>query len=379
MLPFQQLSFWEKDTYIHAIDCIVLGSGIVGLSTAIELKKKTPKAKIIVLERGYLPTGASTKNAGFACFGGAAEILSDIQKTNESTVRKTIQYRWQGLQMLRKRLGDEKIQYDSCGSFDLYRKHEENEYETVCNQINYLNEFVADAISSKEKIYHLTNHKFGFNGTPKQIKNNFDGKINTGLMMRHLIECAIQMGIIILNGIEVKNIDFSSTKHTVYCNYGKLSAKQLFFCTNGLSKRFFPNLDIEPARAQVIVTSPIDTLKWNGTFHLEQGYYYFRNIDQRILLGGARNKDFETENTEQIENTSFILNELKSLLYNFILPNEKPSIEYEWAGIMGMGAEKFPLIKAIQKNVFCGIRLGGMGVAMGSAIGKELADLAIKQ
>ena len=28
-------------------------------------------------------------------------------------------------------------------------------------------------------------------------------------------------------------------------------------------------------------------LKIKGSFHYEKGYYYFRNIDNRILLGGG--------------------------------------------------------------------------------------------
>ncbi len=40
-----------------------------------------------------------------------------------------------------------------------------------------------------------------------------------------------------------------------------------------------------------------------------------------------------------------------------------------------MGEQKNPVIKKVSKNVFCGVRLGGMGVAIGSLVGKELADL----
>jgi hypothetical protein len=35
---------------------------------------------------------------------------------------------------------------------------------------------------------------------------------------------------------------------------------------------------VKPARAQVLITEPIDNLDVRGTFHLDCGYYYFRNI-----------------------------------------------------------------------------------------------------
>ena len=42
---------------------------------------------------------------------------------------------------------------------------------------------------------------------------------------------------------------------------------------------------------------------------------------------------------------------------------------------MGVGNQKKAIVKPISSNVFCGVRLGGMGVAIGSLVGKELAEL----
>ncbi|MBQ0741417.1 FAD-binding oxidoreductase, partial [Aquimarina celericrescens] len=73
------LSYWEQHTWFDNVDFCIVGSGIVGLSCALQLRKKHPKAKILILEKGILPQGASTKNAGFACFGSASELLSDMK------------------------------------------------------------------------------------------------------------------------------------------------------------------------------------------------------------------------------------------------------------------------------------------------------------
>jgi hypothetical protein len=56
-------------------------------------------------------------------------------------------------------------------------------------------------------------------------------------------------------------------------------------------------------------TEPIDNLDVRGTFHLDCGYYYFRNIGDRILLGGGRNLDFETETTTEFAQTEIIQND----------------------------------------------------------------------
>lgn len=57
------------------------------------------------------------------------------------------------------------------------------------------------------------------------------------------------------------------------------------------------------------------------------------------------------------------------------MPNQDFEIEHRWSGIMGLGSSKNPIVEQLSHNVFCGVRLGGMGVAIGSLIGTELADL----
>lgn len=74
------LSYWERKTYFSNVDFTVVGAGIVGLNCALKLREKYPKSSIAVLERGLLPKGASTKNAGFACFGSVSELLDDLKR-----------------------------------------------------------------------------------------------------------------------------------------------------------------------------------------------------------------------------------------------------------------------------------------------------------
>ena len=50
-----------------------------------------PKSKVLILERGIFPNGASTKNAGFATFGSLSEIISD-NKNQEQSSRLRVNY-----------------------------------------------------------------------------------------------------------------------------------------------------------------------------------------------------------------------------------------------------------------------------------------------
>jgi gamma-glutamylputrescine oxidase len=148
----------------------------------------------------------------------------------------------------------------------------------------------------------------------------------------------------------------------------------LIITTNGFAQQLIDE-DVEPARAQVLITKPLKNLHIKGTFHLDCGYYYFRNIDNRILLGGARNLDFKGENTTDFSETAQIQTALEALLKNTIIPDREFEIEHRWSGIMGVGSQKKPIVKQLSNNVYCGVRMGGMGIAIGSTIGKEVSEL----
>ena len=160
---------------------------------------------------------------------------------------------------------------------------------------------------------------------------------------------------------------------TLDTNKGLVNSAHCIIATNGFAKQWI-NEDIQPARAQVLVTKPIKDLKIKGTFHYDKGYYYFRNIGDRILLGGGRNIDFEGEKTVTFGTTQKIQNALETLLNETIIPSQNYSIDYSWSGIMGVGANKSPIIKMLNKNTAIGVRLGGMGVALGSQVGKKLSS-----
>lgn len=108
------LSFWETQSFLE-YDCIIIGSGIVGLSTACSLKEKYPDRSVLVLERGIFPTGASTKNAGFACYGSAAEIWNDVKSLGWDNALEVVELRVKGMRKLRQRLSDNNIDYQENG------------------------------------------------------------------------------------------------------------------------------------------------------------------------------------------------------------------------------------------------------------------------
>jgi glycine/D-amino acid oxidase-like deaminating enzyme len=367
------LSYWEIKTWLTNVDFTVVGSGIVGLNCALELRHKYPKAKIIVLEKGILPQGASTKNAGFACFGSLSEIIDDLQTHSEEEVLDLVAKRVNGLLLLRKILGDKQIDYKPYGGYELFLERDKALFEKCREQKDPINKLLRPLFN--KDVFSFKKNSFGFNHIKDQLGfNQFEGQIDTGKMMDALLKMAQSSGIKILNNCWVNDFSEGNASVVVRTNNFEFKSNKFFVATNGFASQLI-NQDVAPARAQVLITKPIKDLPIKGTFHLDKGYYYFRNIDNRILLGGGRNLDFEGEKTAEFGQTDVIQDKLEELLKTTIIPKIDFEIDHRWSGIMGVGNQKKSIVKQISDNVYCGVRLGGMGVAIGSLVGKDLADL----
>ena len=192
--------------------------------------------------------------------------------------------------------------------------------------------------------------------------------------MQALLKKAHQNDILILNSQTVTSFQEVNDGVEVETNGISFKTNKLLFTTNGFASQITNN-QVKPARAQVLITKPIPNLDIKGTFHLDKGYFYFRNINDRILFGGGRNLDFEGETTTSHDTTELIQNRLEELLKTVILPHQEFKIEHRWSGTMGVGIHKKPIVEQLSNNVYCGVRMGGMGVAIGSLVGQELADL----
>ncbi len=367
------LSYWEYQSWLSNIDHTIIGSGIVGLSAALRLREKFPQDTILILERGFLPNGASTKNAGFTCFGSLSEILDDLNSHSEEEVVQLIQKRVDGLALLRKTLGDDSIDYKSWGGYELFTPTDKPLLEDCQSKLDYVNSLLYPLF--QENVFSTDLNRFNFEKIEEDlIYNKFEGQINTGKMMEALLQNALKSGIKILNNITVEEFIDGDSSVKVKTDQFEFTTKKLFIATNGFAAQLGLE-SVKPARAQVIITKPIENLQIKGTFHLDKGFYYFRNIDNRILLGGGRNLDIITEETTILGETAIIQNKLEALLRETILPNTDFEIDRRWSGIMGVGVQKKPIVEQFSNNTFCGVRLGGMGVAIGSLVGSELADL----
>ncbi|HEY4147816.1 MAG TPA: FAD-dependent oxidoreductase, partial [Chitinophagaceae bacterium] len=346
------------------------------LWSAYYLKSLQPDLRILIVDRGIIPTGASTRNAGFACFGSPTELLQNAREMGEQRMLEIVAMRYEGLRRIRKVFSKGEIGFERYGGYELISEAQYPKLKQLKNDIGWLNITLRKAIKD-EKVFRLADKKikvFGFKQTAHLVESRMEAQLHSGKLVQALLQKVQGMGVQVMTQVEVKGMESSGGKTTLQTNLPvPLTTTQLLVCTNAFARQLLPQLDILPARGQVLVTSPIKKLPFKGTFHFDEGFYYFRNLGNRVLLGGARNKAIEAEQTDELITTTLIQNELERFLREVVLPRQVFSIEHRWSGVMATGHNRFPIIKKIKKNIFCAVRMSGMGITLAPVAGDLIA------
>lgn len=373
------ISLWEKESFYAPSDVVIIGSGFVGLWSAYYLKRKNPRLKVTIVERGTIPTGASTRNAGFACFGSVTELIKDSAMMGEEQMLWLVEMRHKGITRIRKTFKNNQIDFEESGGYEIIPALADrmNELEW---QVKWLNSKLQPLLKEK-KVFRFADHKidkFGFSEVGHLISNELEGTLHPGKLCMSLLQLVQEKGVNVLSGMEVNRYEESGDGVKVLSDNGiELSASQLLICTNGFAAHLMPEVDIKPARGQILVTSEVPSLKVEGAFHYNEGFYYFRNIGKRLLIGGARNIALEEETTAEMSITESIQATLEQFVSTHILPGAYFEVTDRWSGIMGMGPEKMPVIRKISSNVFCAVRMSGIGVALAPIAADTVTDLMI--
>ncbi|MFZ4927643.1 NAD(P)/FAD-dependent oxidoreductase [Chryseobacterium sp. Mn2064] len=366
------ISIWESETFYRKRNIIIIGAGFSGLWSAIAIKEQYPEKSVLVIERNSVPLGASTRNAGFACFGSLTEVIADAQKMGWEKTLDLVRMRFEGLQKIRHYFKSNEIDFELNGGYEIVNNEE------PLSKIDLVNEKLR-SITGFEKTYSLKQEKiqeFGLGKSNFLIENPCEGSLHSGKLLQKLLEKCNDLKVEFLFGAEVENIEEKDNEVLVDLSTEiSVKAEQVLHCTNAFSSKFLEKEEIIPARGQILLTEPIEGLKLKGTFHYDEGFYYFRNLGNRILLGGGRNQDFKTEETTVLETTVFLQNHLEHFLKEVILPDQDFKVALRWSGIMAMGSEKTPVVKKLSERQFCAVRLSGMGVALAPKIGEIVRDL----
>ncbi|MCS6982165.1 MAG: FAD-binding oxidoreductase [Flavobacteriales bacterium] len=372
------VSYWEHKIFFPPDVVLVAGAGITGLSAALYLKQRLPELSITVLDAGIPPGGATTRNAGFACIGSLTELLDDVSQHGQDQALNLSLRRLRGLERLRQLLGDKALSYQPCGNYEIFFPEDTEILEKALAWMPQVNEWFASRGYS-DPVFQVVEAPKGLPADAKYILNRLEGVLDSGRLYMELSEKARKAGITLVYGLKIKS--FKEDAKSVLVNLegdDVIICRALALCTNAFARQLVPSLPVEPARGVVMVSEVCQGFEkiTPAGFHHHMGYNYFRFLDGRLLIGGGRHLFLKREFTLNPEPPGDIQRYLAGLAAR-ITGQSSLRFQYVWTGFMGKGPSKDPLIQPLGQRVFCAVRLGGMGVALGCEVGETLADLMV--
>jgi glycine/D-amino acid oxidase-like deaminating enzyme len=382
------IGYWEREYLLPPADLTVVGAGIVGMSTALHFKAIHPNSSVRIVERDILGEGGTTRNAGFACFGGPGEWLDDIAQLGEEAWLRLIRMRAQGLRELIQLLGAEAIGLEWSGGWELFPGHDRGAKRDaeVRSMMDLMNGRVTPILREELSEFHPAgadtpavawdDEKAAHFGAHSAVHLCWEGMLNTGRMVQSFHKALDRLGVQRLHGFDVQGLDKTHGPREGWSltdGRRSLPSRHVAICTNGFAESLMPGTPAVAVPNRVLVLRPRKPLP-NGTYHAADGYLYFRTLQEgRVLFGGGRHFNLslpphpQRDPSAEAEWDQRLLESAESWLG----PIE--AVEDRWTGWLGVGQDRMPLLGSSQPGLHHAVRLGGMGVAIGCGIGRQLA------
>jgi len=382
------IGYWESEHLLAPADLTIIGAGIVGMSTALHYKAQHPAQQVRILERDMLGEGGTTRNAGFACFGGPGEWLDDLKAIGASRWLDLIRMRAEGLRALVELLGEEALGLEWSGGWELFDRSEAGvaracEVEQALPELNaavqplmasilgHLVPHPMDTpalVHAPERAAHFEAHA--------AIHLPWEGMLHTGRMVAAFHKALHAADIQCLNGCTVSATvppEVAGDNWSIQTARGPLLSRSIALCTNGLAQEILPMAAVVPAPNRVLVVSP-QQMPPAGAYHIENGYLYFRTLPGgQVLFGGGRHFGIELppfpDSDSAAESRWDTL--LEEAATRWLGPLD--AVSHRWTGWLGVGADREPLLGSTAPGFHHAVRMGGMGVAMGCGLGLQLA------
>lgn len=327
--------------------------------------------RVAIIESATIGTLASSRNAGFMCYGSPSELGADLGNHNAASMLATIRAKHKGMKLLLQFAGKRNIQFKKVAAYEILNNNAPAT-TTALAQLDALNKLFQEAIGIPQYFTPTTRSHFA-DEFQDAISFTYEGQLNPAATVYALTQLFRNLGGIHLNATTAQGLEKSEGHFEVPTNLGILQGQQVIIATNAFTSALIPSSQIQPKRAQVLITSPIAKMPYLGNFHMDFGYVYFRNVGNRLLLGGSRNVDFESENSTKPALNPVIQSALDTLLGK-LLPHQKYAIEDRWAGIMGFDSQNVPQVRLLDSNLLVVAGMNGMGTALGPALGYEAAN-----
>jgi glycine/D-amino acid oxidase-like deaminating enzyme len=344
----------------------VIGAGITGTATALWLARAGVQVR--VLEARSIAAGASGRNGGFISDGTTASYATIIQRYGHEQARRLWAFTVRNHEYAERFIEELEQSGWACS----YRRNgslklalNELEFEQIIESASLLNEddWNVKVVPRNDLPVRIQNAYFG--GAYYPANGEFHpAKFVTGLAL-----LAQQAGAVFHEESPVIQISAGEDGVVLHTPGGTVHARTIVLATNA----WLPELGtlvganwlsscINPTRGQIIATEPVSEQLFPCPCSGDEGYQYWRQLsDGRLIVGGWRNRSFDTELQTYDETPNEGVQRHLDAFVHETLNLPQVGIANRWAGIMGFTADSLPLIGRLPGVPNCFIAGGYTG------------------
>ena len=159
---------------------------------------------------------------------------------------------------------------------------------------------------------------------------------------------------------------------------GSVQCSSVVVAVDGNLDVVLPELagQVRTARAQVLATEPLASVRFPRPVYTRWGYDYYQQLpDRRLLLGGFRDRAPETEWTREPVPSDAVQDLLESFLRDEL--RVEAAITHRWAGLIAFTDDKLPVLKEVRPGVWACGAYSGTGNVVGAICGRLAMRLAL--
>ncbi|MBX2886106.1 MAG: FAD-binding oxidoreductase, partial [Granulosicoccus sp.] len=360
----------------EAINCdvVIIGAGFTGLNAALELV--LAGTKVVVLEAGELGVGSSGRSGGQVNIGLNLPPSALIQKFGAAQGERLV----------------EAVKAAPDHVFNLIER-----FSLLCDAVRqgWVQAAASPAIFKEQQSMANDYQQFGVDMqilSPDELKtrtgsssyagglfSNIAGSIQPLSYTRSLARVAMENGAQIFTESGVNSLQKLSNGWSVKTASGVVNANQVLVCTNAYTQSTMNTLrkTVVPVRSILVATEPLSQglqqqiLPGKVTFVDKRRLILYMRYDRdgRLCVGdhGPSRDHFKLSDFDLVKKrATAAFPQLKSVKW-----------EYHWGGRVAMTKDALPFMHEIAPGMLAGMGYNGRGVAMGSLMGKLLANQLI--